>query len=160
MVRLWKGNLRVLWIDFGRRDNMDRRDWMKGASAMAVLICGVSAQAETGGAETVYELRTYHMNEGKLPLILERFRTKETAIFKRLGMHPVAYWTPTDPPLAGKTLVYLLRHDSRAAADAAWAKFRVDPEWVALKAETEKDGEFLASREQTFLKMTDFSPVV
>ncbi len=139
---------------------MDRRDWMKGAGALAMLMTGSAAAAETVGSETVYELRTYHMNEGKLPLILERFRTKETAIFKRLGMHPVGYWTPTDPPLAGKTLVYLLRHESRAAADAAWAKFRVDPEWVALKAETEKDGEFLASREQVFLKLTEFSPVV
>jgi hypothetical protein len=133
---------------------------MKGAGALAMLMTGSAAQAETVGPETVYELRTYHMNEGKLPLILERFRTKETAIFKRLGMHPVGYWTPTDPPLAGKTLVYLLRHESRTAADAAWAKFRVDPEWVALKAETEKDGEFLASREQVFLKLTEFSPVV
>jgi hypothetical protein len=133
---------------------------MKGAGALAMLMTGSAAAAETVGSETVYELRTYHMNEGKLPLILERFRTKETAIFKRLGMHPVGYWTPTDPPLAGKTLVYLLRHESRAAADAAWAKFRVDPEWVALKAETEKDGEFLASREQVFLKLTEFSPVV
>ncbi len=139
---------------------MDRRDWMKGAGAIAMLMTGSAVEAETLGSDTVYELRTYHMNEGKLPLILERFRTKETAIFKRLGMHPVGYWTPTDAPLAGKTLVYLLRHESRAAADAAWAKFRADPEWVALKAESEKDGDFLASREQTFLKLTDFSPVV
>jgi hypothetical protein len=133
---------------------------MKGAGAIAMLMTGSAVEAETLGSDTVYELRTYHMNEGKLPLILERFRTKETAIFKRLGMHPVGYWTPTDAPLAGKTLVYLLRHESRAAADAAWAKFRADPEWVALKAESEKDGDFLASREQTFLKLTDFSPVV
>ncbi len=75
-------------------------------------------------------------------------------------MHPVAYWTPTEEPLAGKTLTYMVRHKSRAAATASWAAFSADPEWVAIKAETEKDGPFLASREITFLKLTDFSPVV
>lgn len=141
---------------------MERRDLLKGAGAgaMAMVMGASAANAETVGPETVYELRTYHMNEGKLPLILERFRSKETAIFVRLGMHPVGYWTPTDAPLAGKTLVYLLRHESRAAADAAWAKFRADAEWIALKADTEKDGAFVASQEHTFLKLTDFSPVV
>jgi hypothetical protein len=98
------------------------------------------------------------LNPGKLPLILERFRTKETAIFARLGMVGVEYWVPTEEPLAGKTLMYLLRHRSREAAKASWAAFSADPEWIALKAETEKDGPFLASREITFMKATDFSP--
>ena len=120
----------------------------------------VSADEAQVTDETVYELRIYHLNEGKLPLILERFRTRETKIFVRLGMHPVAYWVPTDPPLAGRTLVYMLRHKSRAEADAAWAKFRVDPEWVALKKETEKGGEFVNKHDITFLKLTDFSPQI
>jgi hypothetical protein len=108
----------------------------------------------------VYELRVYHLNESKLPLILDRFRTKETAIFARCGMHGVGYWTPTEEPLEGKTLVYMLRHKSRAAAKESWAKFVADPEWVALKAETEKDGEFVQKIDSTFMKLTDFSPVV
>ncbi|WP_157477553.1 NIPSNAP family protein [Granulicella tundricola] len=111
-------------------------------------------------SETVYELRIYHLNEGKLPLILNRFRTKEVAIFKRLGMEEVGYWTPTDEPLANRTLIYMLKHKSRAAATESWAKFKVDPEWVALKAETEKDGTFVIKNESTFMKLTDFSPKV
>lgn len=110
--------------------------------------------------ETVYELRIYHLNEGKQAGILERFRSKETAIFARLGMHGVGYWVPTDEPLAGRTLTYLLRHKSRAAATESWAKFSKDPEWVALKAETEKDGAFVKLHDITFLKLTDFSPKV
>jgi hypothetical protein len=31
---------------------------------------------------------------------------------------------------------------------------------VALKAETEKDGEFVQKIDSTFMKLTDFSPVV
>ena len=142
---------------------MDRRDLMKamGAAAMISMAGAGESLAQGAGAdETVYELRVYHLNEGKQPLILERFRTKETAIFARLGMHGVGYWVPTDPPLVGKTLVYLLRHKSRQAATEAWAKFTADPEWVALKAETEKDGAFVKLHESTFMKLTDFSPKV
>ena len=62
--------------------------------------------------------------------------------------------------LVGKTLVYLLRHKSRQAATEAWAKFTADPEWVALKAATEKDGAFVTVHDVTFLKLTDFSPKV
>jgi hypothetical protein len=93
-------------------------------------------------------------------LILDRFRTKETAIFARCGMHGVGYWVPTDEPLAGRTIIYMLRHKSRAAATESWAKFSADPEWVALKAETEKDGAFVKLHESTFMKLTDFSPKV
>lgn len=142
---------------------MHRRDWMKamGAAAMATFAATGDAGAQDGVTdETVYELRIYHLNEGKLPLILDRFRTKEREIFVRCGMHPVAYWTPTDEPLAGRTLTYIVRHKSRAAATESWAKFSADPEWVALKAETEKDGAFVKLHESTFMKLTDFSPKV
>jgi hypothetical protein len=110
--------------------------------------------------ETVYELRVYHLNEGKLGPILERFRTKETTIFARMGMRGVAYWVVTVGDGAGKTLVYLLAHKSREAATQSWAAFRADPEWKSLQAETEKDGVFVAKVESTFLQLTDFSPKV
>ncbi len=94
--------------------SVDRRDLMKGLGAAMMMPALAEQQGAAQGDETVYELRIYHLNEGKLPLILERFRTKETKIFVRLGMHPVGYWVPTDEPLAGRTLIYLLRHASRA----------------------------------------------
>ena len=138
---------------------MDRRDVVK-AFGLAAVAPGFAAAAQDGGTtdETVYELRTYHLNEGKLPLILNRFRTKETKLFERAGMHPIAYWTPVDEPLAGRTLIYMVRHKSRAAAAESWKKFSADAEWVALKAESEKDGAFVKLHESMFLKLTDFSP--
>jgi NIPSNAP len=142
---------------------MNRRNLMKamGAAAMIPVTAGNELLAQGGVSDdTVDELRIYHLNEGKQQGILERFRTRETKIFERLGMHGVGYWVPTDEPLAGRTLIYLLRHMSRAAATESWAKFKVDPEWVALKAESEKDGVFVAKSESTFMKLTDFSPKV
>ena len=109
-------------------------------------------------ADTVYELRIYHLNEGKQPLILKRFGTREMKLFDRAGMHRVAFWVPTEEPLEGRTLIYMLRHKSREAARDSWKKFSADPEWVALKAESEKDGVFVAKIESTFMKLTDFSP--
>jgi len=138
---------------------MNRRDVLAGMGA-AAMVFGMPFEASAADDETVYELRVYHLNEGKLPLILERFRTKETKIFARLGMHGVGYWVPVDGDIPTNTLVYMLRHKSREAARASWAAFSKDPEWVALKAETEKDGTFVAKHESTFLKLTDFSPRV
>ena len=60
----------------------------------------------------------------------------------------------------GRNLIYLLRHKSREAARESWAKFSKDPEWVALKAETEKDGVFVVKHDITFMKLTDFSPKI
>ena len=139
---------------------MDRRSLIKAAGLTA--LAPMMLEAQDGGVtdETVYELRTYHLNEGKLPLILNRFRTKETELFERHGMHPVAYWTPVDEPLAGRTLIYIVRHRNRAAAAESWKAFGADPEWVALKAESEKDGAFVKLHESTFLKLTDFSPKI
>lgn len=138
---------------------MNRRDLLAGMGA-AAMVFGMPLEASAADDETVYELRVYHLNEGKLPLILERFRTKETKIFERLGMHGVGYWVPVDGDIPANTLVYMLLHKSREAARASWAAFSKDPEWVALKAETEKDGAFVAKHESTFLKLTDFSPRV
>lgn len=148
---------------------MNRRTMLKNSTAALLpLTLGRALLAETVApdananitADTVYEFRVYHLNEGKLPLILDRFRTKELKIFTRVGMHNVAFWVPTEDPLLGQTLIYMLRHDSREAARTSWAKFKADPEWVALKAETEKDGTFVTKSESTFMKLTDFSPQI
>jgi hypothetical protein len=143
---------------------MNRREVLQGMGvAMMVPLMGEAGlNAETSGDATgvVYELRIYHTNEGKLEPLLKRFRERETKIFERLGMHGVGYWTPDDDPLKGRTLVYMLRHKSRAAATESWAKFGKDPEWVKLKAESEADGAFVEKHDITFMTLTDFSPAL
>lgn len=116
-----------------------------------------SAQTDEG---VVYELRVYHAYEGKLNDLLARFRNHTMTIFKRHGMESVAYWTPTDEPLQGKTLFYVLRHPSREAATANWAAFHGDPEWMQVSAASEANGKLVEKVESTFLQLTDFSPHV
>ncbi|WP_263366079.1 NIPSNAP family protein [Edaphobacter bradus] len=141
---------------------MDRRALLQvmGAAAVVPFAGGAELVAQSVDKETVYELRVYHAAEGKLEPLLARFRGPERAIFERNGMHCVAFWTATDDPLKGHTLIYMLRHKSRAIADENWKHFRDDPEWVKLKAETEANGALVEKHESTFMSLTDFSAVL
>jgi hypothetical protein len=131
-----------------------------GAGALMAALAGAeaSAQAGAGSDSVVFELREYHANEGKLDALLARFRDHTITIFKRHGMESIGYWTPTDDPLKGKTLFYMLKHPSREAAIANWAAFHDDPEWKSVSAASEANGKLVEKTESTFLKLTDFSP--
>lgn len=145
---------------------MDRRALLQAMGAAAIVplmgATGLEAQAASKDAATgaVYELRIYHTAEGKLDALLTRFRTRERQIFERLGMHCVAFWTATDEPQKANTFIYMLRHKSREIADENWKRFRADPEWVKVKAETEANGVLVDKHESTFMTLTDFSPVL
>ena len=139
---------------------MNRREVLQGMGAAMMLSTTSGLEAQGAASDVVYELRIYHTFEGKLEALLKRFCEQETKIFERLGMHGVGYWTPTDEPLKGRTLVYMLKHKSRAAAAESWAKFGKDPEWVKLKAESEANGALVEKHDITFMTLTDFSPKV
>jgi hypothetical protein len=148
---------------------MKRRSVLSGIGVAAVMAAmgglealaqgGLAAEGESGGGE-VFELRVYHTYEGKLDTLLARFRDHTITIFKRHGMESIGYWTPTDDPLKGKTLFYILRHPSREAATANWAAFNDDPEWKQVRAASEANGKLVEKVDSTFLKLTDFSPKV
>jgi len=107
----------------------------------------------------VYELRTYHTYDGKLEALKANFRDHHLATFKRHGIESIGYWVPEDPELAKNTLIYLLAHPSRAAAEKNWAEFRKDPEFLKVAAESEKDGKIVQKVESVYLDATDFSPL-
>jgi NIPSNAP len=149
---------------------MKRRSLLQALPAAALLPASAWASLQQENAEQpqkdgggqsstrVYELRIYHVAEGKLDDLLRRFREDTKRLFERHGIKNVAYWTPLDEPLKGKTLVYILAHPSRDAADANWKAFRADPEWVSAKEKSEVNGKLVEKVDSTFLAMTDFSP--
>ena len=141
---------------------MTRRDVLQsmGAAMMLSTASGLEAQASGAKSEVVYELRVYHANEGKLDALLARFRDHTIAIFDRHGMKSVAYWTPTDEPLKGRTLIYILKHPSREAATANWKAFRDDPEWVKVSTASEVNGKLVEKVDSTYMTLTDFSPAI
>jgi hypothetical protein len=142
---------------------MNRRVLLQAISATAILQTAgaMSAKAETKVTkDTVYELRVYHCYDGKLDDLLARFRNHTTRIFEKHGMRNVAYWTPLDEPLKGRTLFYVLAHTSREAAEANWKQFREDPEWIQVQKASEANGKLVEKADSTFLSLTDFSPVI
>jgi hypothetical protein len=105
----------------------------------------------------IYELRTYVTESGRMSALLDRFRNHTLDLFVRHGMTSVGYWVMPEHP---DTLVYLLSHDDAASAASSWATFRSDPEWLQVRADSEKDGPVVQSVISSFLEPTDFSALV
>jgi hypothetical protein len=144
---------------------MKRRTLLKSLPAATLLptaaLAASRSHADSATASTgVYELRIYHALEGKLDDLLRRFRDHTMQLFEKHGIKNVAYWLPTDEPLKGKTLVYMLAHPSREAATANWKAFQDDPAWQSVKAKSEENGKLVEKIDSTFMALTDFSPRV
>ncbi len=91
----------------------------------------------------IYELRIYDAAPGKLEALHARFRNTTFRKFAQHGMRLVNYGENIQP--GTDQVIYTLAFDSEEARDAAWAAFRADPEWLAARDETERDGK-LTSR--------------
>lgn len=132
---------------------------MRKLISLAILGLGITlmSTAETNGR--VYELRTYTCNPGKLPDLLKRFREHTMEIFERHHMHNVGYWVPADEPLHSNTLIYILWHESRTAAEANWKAFRDDPEWQRVSKASEENGKIVDHVVSVFMNPTDFSQI-
>lgn len=102
----------------------------------------------------IFELRTYEAVPGKIDALLTRFRDHAAALFEKHGMTNIGFWVENDD--AGKpteTLVYLVAHASREAAQKSWEAFWADPEWTAAR----EDEQVTASATTKFLSPTAFS---
>jgi hypothetical protein len=129
-------------------------------TVMLVTNRGVAADADAESAGPVFELRTYHTNEGKLDDLHARFRDHTVGLFIKHGMTNVAYWVPTEGEGAGKTLVYLMQYPSLEARAASWKAFLSDPDWKAAYAASTAQGKLVAKVDSVFLKATEWSPKV
>jgi hypothetical protein len=109
----------------------------------------------------LYELRTYHAAPGKLDDLLARFRDHTASLFTRHGMGQLGYWTPTESKDgAGETLIYILIHKNREAWAESFKAFRSDPEWVKVKADSERNGSLTVKDgvQSVLMVPTEFSP--
>lgn len=139
--------------------------------------------------DRVFELRTYIASSGNLDALNARFRDHTMKLFAKHGMSNIVYWNVddggtmkaaelltavsprnqaaaeigTELPSQGNALVYFITHASQDAAKASFDAFRKDPDWVAVRTESEKKagGSLTAGGgvKSWFLKPTDFSPL-
>ncbi len=106
----------------------------------------------------IYEMRVYEAVPGRLPDIIKRFETKTLKIFERHGIKQAGFFTT----LVGEhsqQLTYFLAWESLADREKRWGAFASDPEWLAARAETEKNGPIVARVSNQMLAPTSFSSV-
>lgn len=104
----------------------------------------------------IVEMRVYYCAPTRLPALLERFRSTTLSFFQKYGIEQIGFWTTLVGP-DNHALTYLLKWDDMAQREARWNAFQADPDWIAARAETEKDRPIVARIENSFLAPTDFS---
>jgi len=106
----------------------------------------------------IHELRTYQATPGRLPDLLRRFEMITLGLWDRHGIRQAGFWTT----LVGESshrLTYLLEWQDLAERDQRWTAFQSDPEWLAKRAETERNGPIVADISSQLLTPTAFSSV-
>jgi hypothetical protein len=133
--------------------------------ATSTAPCGPNIQGDLGKNTAkdsrCFELRFYTVDptrdgvgqfKGGIDDLHKRFREGEVEVFKKNGVDVMAVWQNLDDP---NTLVYLLSYKDRAAREAGWAGFNVDPKWTELRTKY-----FVPlSAKVTFMSATDYSPL-
>jgi hypothetical protein len=106
----------------------------------------------------IYELRVYKCVPGRLPALMNRFANTTLKLWDKHGIKQAGFWT-TLVGESNQELYYLLAWESLADRDKKWNAFQADPEWLAKRAETEKDGPIVANVANQLLTPTAFSSV-
>jgi hypothetical protein len=128
--------------------------WIIGGAALTL---GLTHIGGSKNSQHVYELRMYHVNEGKMDALIARFGDHTDAIFRRHNMKSIGFWRPEDAPYSQNLFVYILEHPSREEARKNWAAFQADPEWQKVKADSETNGVLANHIDSYFMDPTGFS---
>lgn len=106
----------------------------------------------------IHELRVYRCVTGRLPALLKRFEGTTLALWAKHGIRQAGFWTVMVGE-SNQDLYYLLQWESLAEREKKWTAFMSDPEWIAKRAESERDGPIVATIRNAILQPTAFSSV-
>jgi len=106
----------------------------------------------------IYELRLYTCLPGRMPALLKRFETRTLKIWEKHGIRQAGFWTTVIGP-DSNALTYMLAWESLGERQQKWGAFTSDPEWLAAREESERDGLIVANVASSFLAPTSFSSV-
>ncbi len=106
----------------------------------------------------LYEMRIYEAVPGQLPALNRRFADHALRLFEKHGIRSLGYWTTYIGP-SHNTLTYILIWKDLGERQQRWDAFQSDPEWIAVKAESEKNGPLITQAQSIVLKPTDYSPL-
>jgi hypothetical protein len=116
-------------------------------------------QQERKAPMRVFEMRTYYANPGKMDALHARFRDHTNKLFVKHGMTLIGFWSPINAKEADEKMIYILAFPSEEAAKKSWKAFQMDPDWIAAKKASEKDGSLVKKVESVYLNPTDYSPI-
>ena len=148
------------WKKVARESQLDGQILAKAPESVYMETTDYSATWKNGSADDddLFELRIYKAAEGKLGKLDARFRDHTIRLFEKHGMRNVAYWHPTDEPNSKDHLIYIIKHESRAAAKASWQAFGADPDWKKAAAASGV-GRLAKPPASTYMKATDYSAI-
>lgn len=106
----------------------------------------------------IYEMRLYRCVPMRLPALLNRFQNVTLALWEKHGICQAGFFT-TVVGESNNDLTYFLAWESMAERERKWTAFMNDPEWIAKRAESEKDGAIIAQVTSQLLAPTAFSSV-
>jgi hypothetical protein len=106
----------------------------------------------------IYELRVYRCLPNRMPALLKRFESATLRIWEKHGIRQAGFWT-TIIGESNNELTYLVAWESLAEREQKWAAFVADPEWLAARSDSEKDGPIVANIVSSLLQPTAFSSV-
>lgn len=107
----------------------------------------------------LYELRIYEATPGKLAALNARFENHTLKFFAKHGIKVIGFWT-TAVGESSNQLTYIVAFENMADREKRWTAFATDPDWIAAKKETEKDGVPLTAKiSNQFLVPTPYSPL-
>jgi hypothetical protein len=104
----------------------------------------------------LHELRVYYAMPGRLPDLNRRFETITLKFWDKHGIRPVGFWT-TLIGESNQALYYILEWESLAEREKKWNAFGADPDWIARRGETEKNGPLVERISNTMLQPTAYS---
>lgn len=139
----------------------DNAPYLRIESSLLAPIAGMPRLVSPDASKPrLMNLRVYEShNERSAAKKIEMFNRAELAIFKRVGLTPVFFAAAIAGPLM-PNLTYLLAFPDEAGRQAAWDRFRVDAEWVKLRAMPEyADKEIVARITNKLLTPTPYSEI-
>ena len=104
----------------------------------------------------LFEYRVYTAVPGKLPALNDRFANHTIGFFKQYGVGMMGFWT--DDIGVSNQLTYITTFNTMADRETKWAEFGSDTKRQQVFAETEVNGPLVAVVENTFMRLTPYSP--
>ena len=109
----------------------------------------ILVKAQQTITSSYFEMRTYTVNDGKMPDLIQRFQNHTRTLFAKHGIESVSYFLSADQP--EKQLTFIIGYPSAEERDIRWNNFANDPEWKAVAAASEANGKIVQKVDQVFM---------